>query len=284
MPANTSVSSHPFASGVVDLMPTRVRHPPRFRALDVCKVEKITPHLVRVTLSGDALDGFVSVGFDDHAKLFFPDPVTGELNRPTVTEEGPVWPEGMRPVMRDYTPRAFDPVARTLQIDFALHYPGGPATQWAEQAQVGQTLGVAGPRGSFVVPTAFDWHLLMGDDTALPAIARRLGELPTGARAVVLVEVDSPEDRIDLPSDAKLDVQWIYRNAAGSGATPLLDALRAMPMSDGTFHSWIACETAQAKLLRTYLIAECKANPKWIRASGYWRRGVAATHDSLDKE
>jgi NADPH-dependent ferric siderophore reductase len=124
-----------------------------------------------------------------------------------------------------------------------------------------------------VVPTAFDWHLLMGDDTALPAIARRLGELPTGARAVVLVEVDSPEDRIDLPSGAKLDVQWIYCNAAGSGATPLLDALRAMPVSDGTFHSWIACETAQAKLLRTYLIAECKANPKWIRASGYWRRG-----------
>nr|WP_315496137.1 siderophore-interacting protein [uncultured Rhodoferax sp.] len=262
-----------------ELVAQRVRHPLRFRQLQVSQVERLTPHLVRITLAGDDLDGFVSLGFDDHVKLFFPDPVTGALALPTVGPEGPVWPEGTRPTMRDYTPHHFDPVAHTLQIDFALHQPGGPATEWAAQAQVGQTLGVGGPRGSLIVPTGFDWHLLVGDDTALPAIARRLAELPAGARAEVLIEVEGPDDQIALPSAAALRVQWVHRR--GAGALPLLDALRRTAMPAGVFHSWIACESTQAKALRAYLTTECQANPQWVRASSYWRRGSADAHESL---
>lgn len=264
-----------------ELVAQRVRHPLRFRQLQVSQVARLTPHLVRITLVGDDLEGFVSLGFDDHVKLFFPDAVTGVLALPTVGTEGPVWPEGSRPTMRDYTPHHFDPVARTLQIDFALHQPGGPATEWAAQAQVGQTLGVGGPRGSLIVPTGFDWHLLMGDDTALPAMARRLAELPAGARAEVLIEVEGPADHIALPSAATLAVQWVHRSSAGADALPLLDALRRTQMPTGVFHSWIACESAQAKALRAYLTTECLANPQWIRASSYWRRGSADAHESL---
>jgi len=262
-----------------ELVAQRVRHPLRFRQLHVSQVERPTPHLVRITLAGDDLEGFVSLGFDDHVKLFFPDPLTGVLALPTVGTDGPVWPEGKRPTMRDYTPHHFDAVTRTLQIDFALHQPGGPATEWAAQAQVGQTLGVGGPRGSLIVPTGFDWHLLMGDDTALPAIARRLAELPAGARAEVLIEVDGPDDHIALPSAAMLAVKWVYRT--GGDALPLLGVLRRMPMPTGVFHSWIGCESAQAKALRAYLTTECMANPQWIRASSYWRRGSADAHESL---
>lgn len=265
-----------------ELSPQRVRHPLRFRQLHVRQVERLTPHLVRVRLAGDDLAGFVSLGFDDHVKLFFPDPVTGVLALPTVGTEGPVWPEGTRPTMRDYTPHHFDPVARTLQIDFALHQPGGPATEWAAQAQVGQTLGVAGPRGSLIVPMGFDWHLLVGDDTALPAIARRLAELPTGACVEVLMEVDGPDDHMVLPSAATLSVQWVHRSGAGVDALPLLDALRRTALPAGVFHSWIGCESTQAKALRAYLTTECMANPQWVRASSYWRKGSADAHESLD--
>lgn len=265
-----------------ELLAQRVRHPLRFRQLIVNRVERLTPHLVRITLAGEALEGFVSLGFDDHVKVFFPDPVTGVLTIPTAGAEGPVWPEGARPTMRDYTPHHFDPVARTLQIDFALHQPGGPATEWAAQAQVGQTLGVGGPRGSLIVPTGFDWHLLMGDDTALPAIARRLAELPAGARAEVFIEVDGPDDHLALPSAATLNVQWVHRSSAEAGALPLLDALRRTAMPAGVFHSWIGCESTQAKALRAYLTSECLANPLWIRASSYWRKGSVDTHESLD--
>jgi NADPH-dependent ferric siderophore reductase len=268
---------------VADLTPQRVRHPLRFRLLQVSRVERLTPHLVRLTLAGDDLEGFASLGFDDHVKVFFPDPLTGLVAVPTVGTDGPVWPEGARPVMRDYTPHHFDPVARTLQLDFALHQPGGPATEWAAQAQVGQTLGVGGPRGSLVIPTGFDWHLLIGDDTALPAIARRLAELPTGARAEVLLEVEGPEDHVALPSSAALAVQWVHRSGVDAQALPLLDALRRTVMPAGVFHSWIACESTQAKALRAYLATECRANPQWIRASSYWRRGSADAHESLDR-
>ena len=157
--------------------PRRVRHEPRRRRLKVERVDKIAAHMIRVTLGGD-LEGFTSLGFDDHIKLFFPD--------------GPAGADGEPPTAsRDYTPRRYDPAANTLDIEFVLH-DAGPATRWAEQARAGSRSQIGGPRGSFIIPTNFDWHLLIGDDTALPAIARRLAELPAGTRAVVLAEVDGP--------------------------------------------------------------------------------------------
>ena len=184
--------------------------------------------------------------------------------------------------MRDYTPRHFDELALTLDIDFALH-TAGPATQWAMQAEPGQKVGIGGPKGSFIVPTGFDWHLLIGDSTALPAISRRLQELPKGAQAEVLLEVETLEDHINFDSEAEVKVTWVHRSGAADGSMPLVDALLAMRMPTGFFHAWIGCESAQAKAMRAHLVNVCHANPKWIRASGYWRKGSAATHDSLDE-
>ncbi|MEJ8845871.1 siderophore-interacting protein [Variovorax rhizosphaerae] len=266
-------------------LPHRVRHPLRFRKLEVHTVQRVTPHLVRITLTGDALEGFISLGFDDHVKLTLPDAVTGVLTVPTIGADGsPSWPPGPKAVMRDYTPRRFDAEARLLEIDFALH-EAGPATRWAEQAQPGQVIGIGGPRGSFVVPMDFDWHLLVGDDTALPAISRRLAELPAGARTLVLAEVDGPDDHIALESRADVDLVWVHREDAGANSSepPLLTALRNTRLPTGDFHCWVGCESADAKAVRAHLVNECGANPKWIRASGYWRRGAAATHDSHDE-
>lgn len=263
-----------------DRLPRRVRHDLRFRKLEVRKVQRLTPHLIRVTLGGDALAGFASPGFDDHAKIFFPDPRTGALALPTAGPDGPVWPEGPRPTMRDYTPRRHDAAAGTLEIDFALH-DAGPATQWAEKARPGDLLGVGGPRGSFIIPTGFDWHLLIGDDTALPAIARRLAELPPGARVRVLAEIDDEADEIDFETRALLELQWVHRHGAEPGTgTALLDALKALKLPEGDFHAWIACESIAAKALRAHLVGERGAHPKWVKASGYWRRGAVATHDT----
>ncbi|MFS2100768.1 siderophore-interacting protein [Variovorax sp. Varisp85] len=274
-------SSNSSASTAPDRMPRRVRHDLRFRRLTVKTARRVTPHLIRITLAGDDLAGFTSPGFDDHAKIFFPD-ATGKLTLPTVGPEGPIWPEG-RPTMRDYTPRRHDATAGTLEIDFALH-EAGPATQWAEQARPGDVVGVGGPRGSFIVPTEFDWHLLIGDDTALPAISRRLAELPAGARAVVLAEVDSEADEIPFDTKAELTLRWVHRRGTEPGLSPvLLNALKAMQLPAGDFHAWVGCESAIAKALRAHLVGERGANPKWTRASGYWRRGAIATHDTHDE-
>lgn len=139
------------------------------------------PSTRRITLGGESLADFASASFDDHVKLILDDEVG-----------------------RDYTPRRFDTAARELMLEFALH-GDGPAAAWAAQATPGQRVAVAGPRGSFVVAPDFDWHLLVGDETALPAIARRLEELPPQARATVVLKVDAA-DRRPLPSRASVDV------------------------------------------------------------------------------
>jgi NADPH-dependent ferric siderophore reductase len=268
------------ASSTPDRLPRRVRHELRFRRLEVRGVQRLTPHLIRITLGGDELAGFTSPGFDDHAKIFFPDAASGRLTLPTTGPEGPVWPAGAKPAMRDYTPRRHDAQAGTLEIDFALH-DAGPATRWAEAAKPGDVVGVGGPRGSFIIPTAFDWHLLIGDDTALPAIARRLAELPAGARAVVLAEVDGVADQIPFQTQAALDLRWVHRGGAEPGTgSPLLDALRELALPEGDFHAWVACESGAAKAIRAHLVGERGAHPKWVKAAGYWRRGAAATHDT----
>ena len=69
-------------------------------------------------------------------------------------------------------------------IEFALHGEG-PAAEWAAQAAAGHTLAIGGPKGSLIVPLDYDWHLLVGDETAFPAVARRLEQLPAGAKAIV---------------------------------------------------------------------------------------------------
>jgi NADPH-dependent ferric siderophore reductase len=261
--------------------PQRVRHELRRRLLTVQRVQRLTPHLVRITLQGEALQGFTSLGFDDHVKLMFPDPATGVLVLPTLGPEGIQHAsDAPRPAMRDYTPRRFDVQAGTLEIDFALH-DAGPATQWAEQAAPGQRIGVGGPRGSMVIPMAFDGYVLVGDDTALPAIARRLAELPAGAPVVVIAEVDSPADELVFDTPADLRLTWAYRRGAAPGTTTLLlDTLRQTALPAGDFHAWVACESSAAKALRAHLVGERGACAQWTKASGYWRLGRADTHEA----
>ncbi len=259
--------SAPVTDATVDSRaPRRVRHEPRRRELKVKRVDKIAAHMIRVTLGGD-LEGFTSLGFDDHVKLFFPDP--------TVPADGePLF------VSRDYTPRRYDPVAQTLEVEFVLH-DAGPATLWAEQARPGQSLRIGGPRGSFVIPTTFDWHLLIGDETALPAIARRLAELPASTRVVVVAEVDNAADQVPFETAANASITWAHRNGAAPGASDVLArTLKTLRLPAGDYYAWVACESLIAKALRAQLIAEHGANPKWMRAAGYWRRGAVAVHET----
>ena len=267
----TETTSETTAETIDPRAPYRVRHELHRRLLTVRQVQRLSPHMIRITLGGDDLEGFTSLGFDDHVKLIFADPATGQTALST---------DGPRPPMRDYTPRHFDAVAQTLEIDFALH-DAGPATQWAEQATPGQQIGVGGPRGSMVIPMAFDGYLLVGDDTALPAIARRLAELPADAPVVVLAEVDSPADELVFDTAANVQLTWVHRRGAAPGTTMLLlDAIQTLALPAGDFHAWVACETGAAKALRAHLVAERGARPEWTKAAGYWRLGSADSHDT----
>ncbi|MDQ1154960.1 siderophore-interacting protein [Brevundimonas sp. SORGH_AS_0993] len=249
----------------------RVRHALKFRALTVATVQDLTPSLRRVVLEGPDLEGFISLGFDDHVKIF-PTAEGQPPILPTPGPDGPVFPEP-RPTMRDYTPRAFDPAINRLTLDFVTGH-GGPATEWAMAARPGAILGVGGPRGSFVVPTDYADHVLIGDETALPAIARRLEELPAQARAHAVIEVGTAADRIALESPSQAAVTWATRDGAprGEGLALLEAAETALARVDSAdAYVWIAAEAAVAKALRAVAL-DLGFSPRAMKAAGYWRR------------
>ncbi|MEC5404718.1 siderophore-interacting protein [Paraburkholderia sp. MPAMCS5] len=265
-----------------DLAVQRVRHPLKFRLLQVTKVAALSPHLIRVTFTGEDLHDFVSASFDDHIKVFFPEPGADKPELPEAGPNGPVFAEGRRPIARDFTPRRFDREARELDIEFAMH-EAGPAATWAAQAKIGQYLGVGGPRGSLVIPTAFDWHLMIGDDTALPAIARRLEELPPGKRVAAVIEVADPSARIEFGTQAELHLVWCYRSEHGCRGDALLQAVRATWLpEDGEGYVWAAGESATMRAVRYHLCTERGVEKSRIRAASYWKQGAAAVHETLD--
>jgi NADPH-dependent ferric siderophore reductase len=124
---------------------------------------------------------------------------------------------------------------------------------------------------------------LIGDETGLPAISRRLAELPAGARAIVVGEVDGPADELSFKTQADATVSWVHRNGAAPGESQALaKKLSTLKLPTGEFYAWVAHESQIAKALRAQLIAEHGANPKWMRAAGYWRRGVVAVHEVIE--
>ncbi|WP_408295325.1 MULTISPECIES: siderophore-interacting protein [Paraburkholderia] len=266
-----------------DLAVQRVRHPLKFRLLQVKQVRALTPHLIRVTFTGEDLHDFVSASFDDHIKVFFPEPGADKPALPEAGPNGPVFPAGQpRPVARDFTPRRFDREARELDIEFAMH-DAGPAATWAAQAKVGQYLGIGGPRGSLVIPTGFDWHLLIGDDTALPAIARRLEELPAGTRVAAVIEVADASAQIEFTTQAELHLVWCHRNEVSVRGEALLRAVCEIYLPEnGEGYVWAAGEAATMRAVRYHLCTERGVDKSRIRAASYWKQGAEAVHETLD--
>ena len=252
---------------------TRVRHELRLRRTTVAKVELIAPKMKRITVQSEELRGFTSLGFDDHVKLFFP-AADGQLHLSVPATEG-----GPERIMRDFTPRRFDADKGELVIDFFIH-EDGPATTWAVNAAPGSVLGVGGPRGSSVISTdGIGLHLLIGDETALPAIARRLVELPASTSALVVAEVE-PGFELTLSSRANLQVVWVPRTQTANAGTAelLIGALNDLPfVKEGCF-AWAATETQAVRAIRRYLIEKRGLDKRWVKAAGYWQRGAVGSH------
>ncbi len=133
-------------------------------------------------------------------------------------------------------------------------------------------MGIAGPRGSLVIPTGFDWHWLIGDESALPAIARRLAELPAHTAATVRLQVRNPADRRALASAAQLDVAWV---------DSLPEAVEALALPHGAGYIWAAGEHADMAAVRKVVLAKPGVDAKRMRIAAYWKRGVADHHEDL---
>lgn len=221
----------------------------------VLRVERVTPHMARVVLGGPGLSEFAAGEFTDHyIKMMFQ--VDGEE----------------RPRMRTYTVRGWDQDSRELTIDVVLHGDVGLAGPWAMRAQPGEEVRFMGPGGAYAPSEDADWHLLAGDESALPAIAASLERLPTGARAHVFVEVSGPEEEQKLESPGDVDVTWLHRGDERVGV-PLVRAVADLDFPAGTVHAFVHGEAGFVKELRRLLLIDRGVPRDQLSISGYWRLG-----------
>jgi NADPH-dependent ferric siderophore reductase len=245
---------------------TRIRHELRRRTLTVASTELLTPRMRRFGFISPDLHDFVSAAHDDHVKLFFP-----AVGNDT---------DGRETCMRDFTPRRFDRSLGTLIIDFALH-EAGPATNWATSAQIGDTLEIGGPRGSSVVPDDFDWYLLIGDETALPAIGRRVEELRADVPVASFVLIEAGETQ-HFQTRAAWTPRWIARDGSPDDASLLRTALADYALPNGDGFVWIAAEASVARGVRNHVIEDLGHPRQWTKAAGYWKRGQADAHEKIE--
>ncbi len=255
-----------------------------YATMRVRRVVRLTPRMVRVTFGCADSAALVDAGPDQYTKVFFPLPGQARpVVPPPIEVEGGVmsWyqrylamPDEVRPPMRTYTVRAQRPELGELDIDFALHPDhAGPASDWASSAAPGDEIGLlCPPHALYCPPPDPDWQLLVGDETAIPAIGAIVERLATGAVLRAYIEVAGPDDeqRFETRGDVRID--WVHRGARPHGAA-VVEAVCAATLPDGAPYAWISGEANLVKLVRRELVRERGVDKRAITFTGYWRQG-----------
>ncbi|VBA50072.1 siderophore-interacting protein [Mycobacterium attenuatum] len=256
------------------------------QTFEVVGTQELTRHLVRVRLGGNGFDTFVPNDFtDSYVKLVFvaSDVDVAALPRPLTLDSFAGLPPEKQPSVRTMTVREVDTATREIAVDIVMHGEHGVAGPWAAAVQPGEPMYLMGPGGAYAPDPAADWHLLAGDESALPAIAAALEALPANGVGQAFIEVGGPDDEIELTAPQSVEVHWVYRGGradlvpedrAGDHA-PLIEAVTAAPWLPGQVQVFIHGE-AQAVMhnLRPYIRKERGVEAKWASSiSGYWRRG-----------
>ncbi|MCW2526122.1 MAG: siderophore-interacting protein [Pseudonocardiales bacterium] len=247
--------------------------------VEVRASRRISPQMVRITLTGPTLVDFVNDGPDQRCKLFLPRAGQRSPAQLAAADWYQAWrelPDDVRPVLRTYIIRHSRPDLAEVDIDFVLHDNYGPAASWAARARVGDQVTLYGPRAEYAPAPGSDWRLIIGDSSALPAIAAIVESLPVTARATVMIEVDTPAEEITMASCADVSVNWVHLNGLAPGRTSLLmDGLRSSALPTGRPAVWIAGEAAMVRSIRRHLVCERGIPAGDVQFMGYWRLGAS---------
>lgn len=243
----------------------------------VLRTERLTPGLVRLVIGGPGMSAFVpDPHADAYVKLMFlpagprPRGADGRLDLDAVRA---TLPADVVPRLRAYTVRAYDPTTRELTLDVVVHGTVGLAGPWAAAAAPGDEVLVLGPGGAWSPSPAADHHLLVGDASALPAVAVALERLLATAHGWALIEVAGPADELALTRPAGVEVRWLHADHAAPGRR-LVEATLALPWPGGRVGAFVHGEAGAVREIRRYLRLERGVAREDLSASGYWRTGV----------
>ena len=255
----------------------RTHVPMRLYDVHVGRVRRLSPRMARITFGGADLAHFADDGPDQRMKLFLPVPGRDAPDVPRGDDWYTRWramDPAVRPIMRTYTVRAARPADAELDVDFVLHGDSGPASAWAERARPGDRAAIFGAYAEHHPLPDARWHLIAGDETALPAIGAIIDGLPAGTPARVFVEVADDAERRHLTVAPDVDVTWVPRGGAPAGETSVLQAaIRGADMPDDDPYAWVAGEASTVRDIRRHLVRERGIAKESITFMGYWRRG-----------
>ncbi|MBD8870902.1 siderophore-interacting protein [Nocardioides donggukensis] len=238
-------------------------------------VRWLTPSLVRIVLGGPGLDGLVMPeATDAYVNVAIPPAGApyGEVFDPA--EVRAQQPAELAPARRRYTVRSWDPVEGRLTIDWVVHGDSGAAGPWAARARLGDVLVFEGPSGGYRPDPEADWHLLVGDESALPAIAASLEAIPAGRRVVARLLCDGAAHELDLRSEADLDLGWVHRTGGPDDPDLLARAVAELPFPEGRAHAFVHGEAGEIRAIRRHLLAERGLARGDMSCSPYWRRDM----------
>lgn len=250
------------------------KEPPPYRRIAVRSVEPVSAHMLRIVLAGDELDGFSIEAPASSVRLLLPPPESDELVMVTWTGNQFELPDGSRPPIRTFTPRRFDADRNELTLDIVLH-DHGAATDWARRASPGDEVAISGPGRSDDLDPDARSHLLVGDESALPAIAQLLEWIPDDRSVDVHVEIRAPAAQIALPDHPNATVDWHVAHDGASPGGAMTDAL--MGVRDLADDIWVAGEAAAVQQIRKHLFDERSRDRSDVTARGYWKQGRSAT-------
>jgi len=242
----------------------------------VASTQVLTPSLVRVVLEGgdlaelvmpDATDAYINAAFRPA------DAPYGEVFDPQTVKES--HPDAEQPARRRYTVRSWDAEARRLTVDFVVHGDSGVAGPWAATARPGDVLVFTGPSGGYRPDPAAAWHLMMGDESAIPAIAASLESLPSGARVAVRVVCDGPEHELELATAADMDLVWLHRHQDERDESLLIASVEAVDFGDTTPFGFVHGEADEIRAVRRHLLQERGLSRRDLSCSPYWRRTMS---------
>lgn len=233
----------------------------------------LTAHMIRIVVTGDDLQDFPVGQYTDHyVKLQFPPPGATYQAPFDPAEIKSTRPKEEWPRQRTYSVRDWKPASRELTIDFVHHGDTGLAGPWAAGARPGDHLQLVGPGGDFSPDPEADWHLLAGDEAAIPAIAVSLSRIPVGVTARVFLEVEDESEEVEITSPGNLDLTWIHRNGSPHDRNRfLLDAISGLEFPEGRVHAFVHGEAGMVREIRKHLILERNLGPADLSATGYWK-------------
>lgn len=248
------------------------------------RTERLTPHMVRVHLGGPAFRDFVDgadpdrlAATDKYVKLLLAPPSSGLTPPYDLEALRETLPKHERPARRTYTVRSVDHAAGTIAIDFVVHGDQGLAGPWAAAAQPGDLLALSGPGGGYAPSHDPEvTHVLLGDDSALPAIGAALAAMPADARGVALVEVGGAADEQPLEHPVDVDLRWLHRDATGAEpGTLLVEAARGLPRASRPVQVFAHGERTAMKEIRRLLQDGWGLEKTEMSLSAYWALGRA---------